>query len=394
MQAFEPVFYGRRALYPYHLLSMAEQQLMKDGLGRAAVERIAESLARTKPGFPKKAFTDDALEGLDGLELKQRVHHIIGALNRGLPDDFNETAELLIRLKTRWIPADPDDKLGGFAAWPIIDYVGEHGRTHPDKALDVLKELTSLFSAEFAIRPFITEHTVLTMAHLEAWCADPDEHVRRLVSEGTRPRLPWGCRLPQFIADPAPVFALLERLKDDPSDYVRRSVANNLNDISKDHPEAVLSCCRRWQEGAGAQRQWIIRHATRTLVKAGHPDVFGLLGYTEQPKLQFESLDVSPEAIRLGESIEFVAILKSTGTQIQKVVVDYTIHHMKANGQTRPKVFKFRTVEIRPGERIELTRRHAIKAITTRTYYPGRHAVEILINGKTFGQAGFTLESV
>ncbi|MEA2069325.1 MAG: hypothetical protein U9P12_09000, partial [Verrucomicrobiota bacterium] len=229
---------------------------------------------------------------------------------------------------------------------------------------------------------------------LEKWCIDPDAHVRRLVSEGSRPRLPWGRQLPQFIADPSPVFQLLEKLKDDPSEYVRRSVANNLNDISKDHPDTVIACCRQWEKNAGTERQWIIRHATRTLVKAGHPDVFGLLGFTESPRIDFQSLDVSPKEIPLGGTIEFKAVLRSESKNMQRVVVDYAIHHMKANGKTSPKVFKFQSLEIAPGETIALSRHHAIKPIATRKYHPGKHAIEILINGKTFARTGFTLRFI
>lgn len=367
---------------------MAKQRLMKDGLSAAAVERIAESLAKTLPGFPKQRFSDDALFGLQMLELKDRVLHIIAVLHAYLPDNFSETAGILLRLKSNWIPGDPSDNLAGFAAWPIIDYVGEYGLDAPETALDVLKNLTALFSAEFAIRPFFTQHTAFTLETAEIWCADPDEHVRRLVSEGSRPRLPWGQQLPQFIADPSPIFNLLEKLKDDPSEYVRRSVANNLNDISKDHPDAVIACCRRWKKNP-----WIVRHATRTLVKSGHPDVFGLLGFTESPAFKPVSLVVSPKQIRLGESVEFSFQLQSACKKPQSVVIDYAVHHMKANGKTSPKVFKLQTLNIAPGATVEIKKRHSIKPITTRKYYSGEHAIEILINGKTFGRANFTLRT-
>ena len=370
---------------------MAKQRLMKDGLGKAALERTAESLARTVPGFPKKDFTTDAEAGLEALELKERVRHIIGVLHVYLPDDFNAAADILIRLRSNWIPGEPDDSLGGFAAWPIIDYVGEYGLGHPDKALDVLKELTPLFSAEFAIRPFISQHFDLTFQRLEKWCPDPDEHVRRLVSEGSRPRLPWGTQLPQFIDDPAPVLHLLEKLRDDESEYVRRSVANNLNDISKDHPDTVIALCRRWQKVPSPGRTWIIRHATRTLVKAGHPDVFGLLGYTENPQVKLLGLKLESDHINLGDTLSFKAKLQSTSPKPQSIIIDYAVHHMKANGKTSPKVFKLQTLKIAPGETVGITKRHAIKPVTTRKYHPGEHAIEILVNGKTFGQANFTL---
>jgi 3-methyladenine DNA glycosylase AlkC len=370
---------------------MSEQRLMKDGLGGEAISRIAESLSLTIPQFPKTLFIDEAIGHIENLELKERVHHLIAVLNNHLPTDFNETAEILLRLKSNWIAGNPSDNLNGFAAWPIIDYIGEYGLEHPEVSLNALRELTSMFSAEFAIRPFIIEHQKLTFQFLKQWCADPDEHVRRLVSEGTRPRLPWGQQLPKFIEDPSPLFPLLETLKDDPSDYVRRSVANNLNDISKDHPEKVIALFKRWKRGGEKNREWIIRHATRTLIKAGHPDVFGLLGYTENPKLTLQQLKIAPPEIYLGESITFAFQLCSTNPKPQTVVIDYAIHHMKANGKANPKVFKFRTLKMAPGETVELVKKHAIKPITTRKYYSGEHAIEVLINGKRFGIVPFVL---
>jgi 3-methyladenine DNA glycosylase AlkC len=370
---------------------MAEQRLMKDGLGPEAVRRIASALENSGGGFSAEAFSKEALEGMEFLELKERVQHLIGVMRRYLPEDFEKTADILMAVKDHWDYGDPDDNLRGFAAWPIIDYIGEHGLDHPEKSLEAMKHLTSLFSAEFAIRPFIIQHYDVTFDALMDWTSDPDEHVRRLASEGSRPRLPWGQQLPQFIKDPAPLFTLLDNLKDDPSEYVRRSVANNLNDISKDHPEKVIALCKDWKWNAGQHREWIIRHATRSLVKAGHPEVFGLLGYTENPNLKLSLLKVAPKDLKMGESIEFSFTLQSASTKPQNVVIDYVIHHMKANGRTSRKVFKMRTLEIGPGETVELTKKHAVKPITTRTYYPGEHAVEILINGKTFGQAVFTL---
>jgi 3-methyladenine DNA glycosylase AlkC len=372
---------------------MAENRLMKDGLDGDAIQRIANALEKTAQDFLPELFIDSSMTGIQSLELKDRVRHLIAVLHDCLPADFEETVDILMAIKPIWDWGDPDDNLAGFAAWPIIDYIGEYGLDHPEKSLEALKELTSMFSAEFAIRPFIINHFNLTFQTLEEWTADPDEHVRRLVSEGSRPRLPWGQQLPQFIQDPSPVFQLLENLKDDPSEYVRRSVANNLNDISKDHPEQVIKTCKRWKRGAGKNRDSIIKHATRSLVKSGHPEVFGLLGFTENPKLSFQSLEVSPAEIQLGESIEFSLKLQSTHSKPQSVVIDYAIHHVKANGKTAPKVFKFRTLEIGPGETVELKKKHAIKPITTRNYYPGTHSVEILVNGKAVGRTDFLLST-
>ncbi|MEE4294420.1 MAG: hypothetical protein V2I79_10680 [Xanthomonadales bacterium] len=366
-------------------------EAMKHGLGRPAVERIAASLAAVSPGFPEQAFCSRALDGLPDLELKDRVRHIIRVLREFLPRGFSEAAACLEKLGQCWMEGDPDDPLRGFAAWPVIDYVGEYGLEEPERALETLRRLTPLFSAEFAIRAFIVRYPQLTYARLEEWTADPDEHVRRLVSEGSRPRLPWGRRLQEAVKDPSRGLALLERLKDDPSEYVRRSVANHLNDVSKDHPGRVVTVCRAWLKDAGPNRRRLVRHATRTLVKQGHPEVFGLLGFTQRPRVELLSLDVSPATIRMGDAVAIVFELRSRGKSEQKLVVDYAVHHVRADGKTKPKVFKYRSVNLAPGEAIRLRKVHAVRPVTTRRYYPGEHAVEVLVNGRALGRKPFVL---
>ena len=370
-----------------------ERVLMKDGLGAAALERSAAAIERCMPGFPKAKFLGQALDGLDALELKERVHHVIAVLAGFLPADFPDAAQILARLPGHWDGGDPDNPLRGFAAWPLIDYTAVYGLDHPDTALDLLRDLTVLFSAEFAVRPFIRLHPETAYAHMTQWCDHTDPHVRRLASEGNRPRLPWGERLPGFIADPSPVLALLEKLKDDPSEYVRRSVANNLNDISKDHPELVLQTCYRWLDDASDERRWIVRHATRTLVKSGHPDVFPLLGYTENPEISVESFRLEDTRVALGDALAFRFALTSTSKAEQKIVLDYGIHFMKANGTQNRKVFKLKSVTLKPGEVVEITKRHPIKPITTRTYYPGEHKLEVLVNGVGIADVDFLLQT-
>jgi len=365
---------------------------MKEGLSENAIIRIANALNSTINRFPTNQFRADALAGLDGLELKQRVNHVINVLHQHLPVDFEEAAFLLMSTKAVWNHGDKDDPLKGFAAWPLIDYIGVHGLAHPKLSLSALKHLTSLFSAEFAIRPFIIQHPKIAFHHLKQWCNDPDEHVRRLVSEGTRPRLPWGQQLPKFINDPTPLLPLLELLKDDDSEYVRRSVANSLNDISKNHPSIVIQTCQSWADDSNPKRAKLIRHATRTLVKSGHSDVFGLLGYTDAPQLSVQSLQVDRTHIELGETINFSILIKSTSAKQQRVVIDYTVHLMKANGKSTAKVFKLKPVTIEPGETIELHRPHSFKKITTRKYYTGQHAIELMINGVGYGRTEFELQ--
>ncbi len=368
---------------------MANQALMKDGLDQQAIKRIAKSIQQTGYPLDLNAFCRDAQRGLNKLELKQRVHHIISVLHRHLPDDFNQSAEILFNTKQYWDYGDQNDPLSGFAAWPVIDYSATYGLQHPDVSLALLKHLTSLFSAEFAIRAFLIHHYEYTYQQLQQWCDSPDEHVRRLVSEGSRPRLPWGQRLNQFIQSPQPVITLLNKLKDDSSHYVRRSVANNLNDISKDHPDTIIRLCTQWQRKPTAERQWIIKHACRSLIKSGHPECLALLGFNKSPKINRPGLQLSRKTITMGDKLDFSVLIKSRAQKAQKLVVDYTVHYIKANGSSKPKTFKLKTFTLAPGEERCISKTLSFKPITTRTYYPGLHAIELFINGNSYKKAIF-----
>ncbi len=364
---------------------------MKDGLGKAAVQRLATALKRSNPRFDDRAFVRDACKGLKDLELKQRVQHVILALERHLPQPYPRALETVLGAIKHWDRGDPNDPLRGFAAWPLIDYVAHAGTDDFERSLPALKKLTPLFTAEFAIRPFLRRYPKQSLALLKQWTSDKDPAVRRLVSEGTRPRLPWGGHLEAFCKDPRPTLALLELLKDDDSEYVRRSVANHLNDIGKDHPELLLATCKRWKRGASAKRLWIIDRATRSLVKAGHPGVFELLGHGKATDVRVQKLSVMPKRLRLGGSIEIRFTLISRSKKQESLVVDYAIYHQKADGSMRPKVFKLRTLTLDKGSSVEIRKRHPLRAISTRRYYGGAHAVEILVNGQPLAKTKFTL---
>ena len=366
--------------------------LMKDGLNTKAISRISGAFKRLYPVFPEENFKKGCLNGLDKLELKQRIQHIIAVLHQCLPADFNQTADLLLKLKTVWDYGDANDPLRGFAAWAVTDYVAEYGLEYPQKSLQVLEYLTDLFSSEFAIRFFILHHYDISYEKLLIWAEHDDEHIRRLASEGCRPRLPWGIRLQQFCKDPKPLVPILEKLNNDTSEYVRRSVANNLNDIAKDNPEFVIKLCQKWSKGASPQTQWVIKHATRTLVKSGHPEVFSLLGYTAKPQLRLDDLSVNKSVIKLGEGIKFDLVVSSEADKPQKLVIDYAVHHMKANGKTTPKVFKLKSLSVAAGETVSLSKTQQFKPITTRRYYAGMHAIEVLVNGVALGRIDFDLQ--
>ncbi|MDO6763312.1 DNA alkylation repair protein [Agarivorans sp. 1_MG-2023] len=367
-----------------------EQMLMKNGLAEPALQRISKGITAVYPQFDRERFLSLALDGLEALELKQRVTQIIEVLLQTLPADFSETAKILSELPKHWDRGDPDDSLRGFAVWPVTDYVAVAGINDPQRALPVLALLTPLFSAEFAIRPFIEKYPELTWSRLHDWCEDEDEHIRRLASEGCRPRLPWGAQLKGLIGDPTPILALLDKLKADDSLYVRRSVANNLNDISKDHPEQVLALCQRWQSKASEEVEWVIKHATRSLVKQGHPLSFPLLGYTAKPQIELEEFALLKPQVKMGDSLTFALAIRAKQAK-QKFVLDFAVHFVKANGKTAAKVFKLKNLSLNKDEMFAIEKQHSFKAISTRKYYPGEHFVALHINGQEIARLGFEL---
>lgn len=368
-------------------------ELMKNGLSTSAILRISNALSQVLNNFDSNTFENECLHGLESLELKQRVHHIIKILNKYLPSDFSQAITLLCETKEHWDYGDPTDSLKSFAAWPLIDYIAEYGIEFPAESLNAMKQLTSLFSAEFAIRPFIIRYPELCYKVFSTWVNDESEDVRRLVSEGTRPKLPWGIQLKALVKEPSPSIILLTTLRNDPSLYVRRSVANHLNDIAKDHPKIVINTCKLWLETPTKEIQWLIKHATRTLVKEGNTEVFPLLGYTERPNVSIKTIVLSNNQIQLGETITFDFTLQSQADYTQKIVIDYALYFMKANGKPKAKVFKLKNQTLTANESITLTKSFSFKTITTRKYYKGEHKIEILINGVAIVNKTFDVTS-
>ena len=362
----------------------------------ALVAGLARHLKRVWKSFDADGFARAATKDFKTQELKQRATAISGALALHLPKDVPRALKILIAtlrpLDKNGERVDDESKgVAGWAIWPMGEYIAAHGQGHVMDSLAALRELTIRSTSEFAIRPFLAQHQKQTLATLKGWLKDPNHHVRRLVSEGSRPRLPWGLRLRSFVADPAPILPLLEALKDDPSDYVRRSVANSLNDIAKDHPDLVAEIAARWLKGASKDRARLVRHACRTLVKAGHTKTLAALGFDAKPKVKLADFALTTPKVKFGAHAAFALELRSTGAASQNIVLDYVIHHRKKAGGTSPKVFKWKTVTLAPKETLRLERRHALKPITTRVYYPGTHRVEVMINGQVLEGCDFEL---
>jgi 3-methyladenine DNA glycosylase AlkC len=270
-----------------------------------------------------------------------------------------------------------------FLYLPFVFFVADYGLECFEISMRAQYELTQRFTAEFSIRAYLERYPEKTLARLREWAVDPNVHVRRLVSEGTRPRLPWAPRLRRFQEDPTPVLELLERLKDDPEEYVRRSVANNLNDISKDHPARVVQVARRWWKDAGDDRKRLVRHALRTLVKAGDEGALGVLGYVRDTPASIGSVVCSPDTVEIGGKIRIEVEVENPSEEEAPVLVDLRVHFVKANGSTSAKVFKGAMVTMAPGADTTVRKTISLAQHSTRKHYPGSHRIEVMINGTT-----------
>ncbi|MFO1273355.1 MAG: DNA alkylation repair protein [Rubrivivax sp.] len=372
-------------------------EAFKNLIDDRTVRETAHHLRRVWPGFDAARFESLALAGLQDLEFKARAMHLCAALEATLPADFEQAAGVI---ESALAPPGEGDELStlrsgpqglaGWVVWPLGEFVVRRGADQPQRALQALHALTQRHTAEWAVRPFIEGHPALALATLRRWCDDPSAHVRRLASEGSRPRLPWGLQLKSLIRDPSPTLPLLRKLQDDPSAYVRRSVANHLNDIAKDHPHLIVQWLRQYLPDAPPARRALLKHACRTLIKQGHPQVLQAWGLGA-PLRGTARLSVAPRRLAVGDSLTLIVQLESSATREQTLLIDYAVHHVKASGATRPKVFKGWTLRLGPHEQHTLLKRHSMRAVTTRRYHPGRHEVDLRINGQIVARTFFQL---
>ena len=378
---------------------MAEplKTLYNPALVRTMAQHLARAAGALGESFDAAGFAAAALDGLEDRELMARAELISDALETHLPDDFPRAAALLrAALHPGAAPdggaAPPDDALGlrGWAIVPMGRFVSRCGMGHIDLGLETLRDFTSRLTSEFALRPFYLADPETTLAHARRWAQDPDPHVRRLASEGLRPRLPWGLRLKPLVEDPAPILPILTTLRDDPSDYVRRSVANALNDIAKDHPDLVAGIVADWLDGASSERAALLRHAARTLIKAGHEGALASFGYGAADLAEV-TVSVTPDAVRMGEALEITVTLTARGPAAQPVLLDYVVHFQRADGRLSPKVFKWTKATLEPGVQRVFRKRHPLREVTTRRHYPGAHRVSVQVNGAIVGAVDVTL---
>lgn len=312
-------------------------------------------------------------------ELKARMRHISQCLHAGLGLPYPEAIELLMAVA----PA-----FGGLQGMLFPDYVEVYGLDHWQPSMRALAGFTRHSSSEFAVRPFILRDPEKMLRQMLAWSRADDEHLRRLASEGSRPRLPWATALPAFKRDPAPLLPILDQLRADPSAYVRRSVANNLNDIAKDNPAVTLDWATRWR-GSHPHSDWIIRHGCRTLLKRAHPRALSLFEYASATHVAVKHLRLERAELCIGEDLRFEVRLAGEPA-LGRLRLEYGIDYVKANGRHARKIFKLAEGEFDDGAR-SFGKRHSLRQMTTRRHYPGRHRLAIIVNGEVVKERAFTL---
>lgn len=353
---------------------------------------IARMVGAVYPRFDADAFVHDALKGYEALALMPRGLHMARALQRHLPQNYAQALPIVLASAEQPHGRDPHLTLASFLFLPHTLFVAEFGLQHFELSMQAQHALTQRFTAEFSIRPFLEHHQAATLERLMHWTRDPSEHVRRLVSEGTRPRLPWAQRLRAFQRDPAAVLALLELLKDDPALYVRRSVANNLNDIGKDHPALLAHTARTWLQGATPERRWIVQHALRSAVKRGERGALSALGFGAAADVTVGPCDIAPQRAMVGDTLGVAFDVTNNTAHPQQVLVDLAVHYVKASGRTAAKVFKLKSLALGPHATERVGKKISLADRSTRKHYAGLHRVDALLNGHAHALGSFQLD--
>jgi 3-methyladenine DNA glycosylase AlkC len=346
---------------------------------------LAGYLQTAHPPFQVDAFLMAVLDSEhEGRALMERLRHATPILRHHLPDDFRQALDILYQV-------EPKCHHYGFDCLIFSDYVANYGLDDWDASLPALERFTQHMTCEYAIRPFIIQDQDRALQQMMAWTDHPQPEVRRLASEGCRPLLPWGKVLHALKQNPKPILPILERLKDDSERFVRLSVANNLNDLSKHNPDLVLEVLAKWALDADENRRWLINHALRTLIKQGNPHALSLVGFPANSQVKLRNLKVTPNRAKIGDDVQLSFDLHSTSDEPQKLMVDYKVYFVRANQQRNGKVFKLSKRDLMPREQITISKKHSFRPISTRRYYAGQHTIEIQINGTVCGTVDFTL---
>lgn len=357
-------------------------EALKDMFNKKFYERLAVEFNKVDKNFHSDKFVKDVIKGIDNFSLNQRMRNTSVVLKQHLPNDYSKAIAIMSKVV-------PEFK-SHYTSFLFPDFVGQYGHDDFQLSLETLKYFTQFGSSEFAIREFLKRDFKKTLAVMNKWSEDKNHHVRRLASEGSRPRLPWSFNLNEIAKDPELTKPILERLKTDKELYVKKSVANHLNDFSRINPDWMLKLVNSWDR-KNEDTAWIVKHASRTLIKKGDQRSLAVFDYEKSPKFKIEKLKIEKLKIKLGESLSFSFDIISEKAKSQKLVVDYAIHYQKKSGELAPKVFKLKDITLQPKATVQIAKAHRFMDFTTRKHYVGKHAVEILVNGKSYGAKEFML---
>lgn len=364
-------------------------ELLKNMFNPQSLEEFVKHLEKNYPDFEKERFFQAVFDkSWEKLELKARVRQIAQTLGSFLPNDF-ASASKIISQTAQTIKADESREFA-FHYIFLPDFIEIFGLEHFELSIQAFEEITQLISAEFAVRPFIQKYPKEMMAQMLAWSKHPNYMVRRLASEGCRPRLPWGMALKELKKDPSPILPILENLKADEAETVRKSVANNLNDIAKDHPDLVLKIAEKWQ-GQHPKTDWIIKHACRTLLKKANGTALSHFGFTPINSLIINGLSINKNQLKIGEVLEFSFEFSHQEVKNTKLRLEYGIDYVKAKGGTSRKIFQISETEFLPNQNFTIQRKQRFQDFTTRKHYPGTHQLAIIVNGQEIEKITFEL---
>lgn len=357
----------------------------KNVFNEELVKSLASKIHKAHPDFNSNSFISDINKELNNLEMKGRAQLIAEHLKVKLPDDYKKSIKILLSILG---PALPDEK-GTFGLkpevwmiWPINIFVQENGTGDLVTSMDAMKELTQRFSCEFPIRHFMIKYPKEVFEYLHKWASDDSPHVRRLVSEGTRPFLPWGIKLDMIVQDPDLTLPLLSQLRDDPSEYVRTSVCNHLNDLTRNNADKVLEELKKWKQEGWKNESKMSKKSLRNLIKKGHQGAMDYFGF-HKPEVDITSIKISSPKISIGGEVEFSCTIQNSTNKKQLLQIDYIVDYVKANGKTSPKVFKLKTVEIEQ-DPLVITKKQSFKNNSIRKHYLGLHSISLQINGEKF----------
>ncbi len=355
---------------------------LKDMFSKKFYERLSLELYKADKNIHPDKFVKCVTKGLEELSLNQRMRNTSVVLKQHLPNDYKKSVAVLSKVVPQF--------KGSYTSLLFPDFVGQYGHSDFEQSMEALSYFTQFGSSEFAIREFLKRDMKKTLSVMKKWSEDKNHHIRRLSSEGSRPRLPWSFNLDEIAKNPELTKPILEKLKTDKELYVKKSVANHLNDFSRINPDWMLKVINSWDR-KNVDTAWIVKHASRTLIKKGDQRSLAVFDYEKSPKIKIEKLKIEKLKIKLGESLKFDFELQSEKTKSQKLVIDYAIHYQKKSGELAPKVFKLKDIELKPKQAVSISKAHRFMDFTTRKHYPGKHAVEIIVNGKSYGKKEFLL---